>query len=133
MCDGDIDVEAEVLRAIRRSSQSASNSSPTAGQMWCSSPAPTTRPAERFVAGSRRPLDLMPGILIVDEAYGEFSSQPGAVSLAEESPTKLVVTRTVKQGVCLRRQAGVSGRCDPRSRLTTNAKCATRRLMFEGR
>jgi aspartate/methionine/tyrosine aminotransferase len=65
--------------------------------MWCSSPAPTTHPAKRFVAGSRRLLDLVPSILIVDEAYGEFSSQPGAVSLVEEYPNKLVVTRTVSK------------------------------------
>ena len=37
------------------------------------------------------------GILIVDEAYGEFSSQPSAVSLIDEYPTKLVVTRTMSK------------------------------------
>ena len=36
----------------------------------------------------RRLLDVTPGILIVDEAYGEFSSQPSAVSLVEEYPTR---------------------------------------------
>ena len=45
----------------------------------------------------RRLLDVVPGILIVDEAYGEFSSQPSAVSLIEEYPTKLVVTRTMSK------------------------------------
>ena len=45
----------------------------------------------------RRLLDVMPGILIVDEAYGEFSSQPSAVALVEEYPTKLVVTRTMSK------------------------------------
>jgi histidinol-phosphate aminotransferase len=45
----------------------------------------------------RRLLDAVPGILIVDEAYGEFSSQPSAVSLVEEYPTKLVVTRTMSK------------------------------------
>ena len=38
-----------------------------------------------------------PGILIVDEAYGEFSAQPSAVALVEEYPTKLVVSRTMSK------------------------------------
>jgi len=42
-------------------------------------------------------LDAVPGILIVDEAYGEFSSRPSAVALVEEYPTKLVVTRTMSK------------------------------------
>lgn len=42
-------------------------------------------------------LDVAPGIAIVDEAYGEFSSQPSAVSLVEEYPSKLVVTRTMSK------------------------------------
>ena len=37
------------------------------------------------------------GVLIVDEAYGEFSSQPSAVALIDEFPTKLVVTRTMSK------------------------------------
>jgi histidinol-phosphate aminotransferase len=37
------------------------------------------------------------GILILDEAYGEFSSQPSAVKLLDEYPTKLVVTRTMSK------------------------------------
>src|SRR5277367_3129935 len=45
----------------------------------------------------RRLLDATPGILIVDEAYGEFSSRPSAVALVEEHPTKLVVTRTMSK------------------------------------
>ena len=46
----------------------------------------------------RRLLDAMvTGILIVDEAYGEFSSQPSAVQLVDEYPTKLVVTRTMSK------------------------------------
>jgi histidinol-phosphate aminotransferase len=45
----------------------------------------------------RRLLDVTPGILIVDEAYGEFSSQPSAVSLVEEYPTRLVVSRTMSK------------------------------------
>jgi histidinol-phosphate aminotransferase len=43
-------------------------------------------------------LDAMPkGVLILDEAYGEFSSQPSAVNLIDEYPTKLVVTRTMSK------------------------------------
>ncbi|MCV7090318.1 histidinol-phosphate transaminase [Mycobacterium interjectum] len=45
----------------------------------------------------RRLLDVVPGILIVDEAYGEFSSRPSAVALIEEYPTRLVVTRTMSK------------------------------------
>jgi histidinol-phosphate aminotransferase len=45
----------------------------------------------------RQLLDVTPGILIVDEAYGEFSSQRSAVALVAEYPTKLVVTRTMSK------------------------------------
>ncbi|MGH3596927.1 MAG: histidinol-phosphate transaminase, partial [Mycobacterium sp.] len=45
----------------------------------------------------RRLLDVTPGILILDEAYGEFSSRPSAVALVQEYPTKLVVTRTMSK------------------------------------
>ena len=46
----------------------------------------------------RQLLDAMvTGILIVDEAYGEFSSQPSAVQLVDEYLTKLVVTRTMSK------------------------------------
>ncbi|MGH3635418.1 MAG: histidinol-phosphate transaminase [Mycobacterium sp.] len=45
----------------------------------------------------RRLLDVVPGILIVDEAYGEFSSQPSAVQLVAEYPAKLIVTRTMSK------------------------------------
>ncbi len=45
----------------------------------------------------RRLLDVVPGILIVDEAYGEFSSQPSAVTLVAEYPARLVVTRTMSK------------------------------------
>jgi histidinol-phosphate aminotransferase len=37
------------------------------------------------------------GMLIVDEAYGEFSSQLSAVNLIDEFPTRLVVTRTMSK------------------------------------
>jgi histidinol-phosphate aminotransferase len=50
------------------------------------------------LAGLRRLLDAMDsGILILDEAYGEFSSAPSAISLIDEYPTKLAVTRTMSK------------------------------------
>ncbi|MCV7219776.1 histidinol-phosphate transaminase [Mycolicibacterium elephantis] len=43
-------------------------------------------------------LEALPaGVVIVDEAYGEFSSQPSAVHLLEDYPAKLVVTRTMSK------------------------------------
>jgi histidinol-phosphate aminotransferase len=46
----------------------------------------------------RRLLDAMStGVLILDEAYGEFSSQPSAVGLIDEYPSRLVVTRTMSK------------------------------------
>ncbi|WP_375488205.1 histidinol-phosphate transaminase [uncultured Mycobacterium sp.] len=45
----------------------------------------------------RRLLDVTPGILILDEAYGEFSSQRSAAQLVQEYPAKLVVTRTMSK------------------------------------
>ncbi|KUI40326.1 histidinol-phosphate transaminase [Mycobacterium sp. GA-2829] len=46
----------------------------------------------------RRLLDVMTtGVLILDEAYGEFSSQPSGVALIDEYPTKLVVSRTMSK------------------------------------
>ena len=45
----------------------------------------------------RRVLDVAPGIVIVDEAYGEFSSQPSAVGLLAEYPATLVVSRTMSK------------------------------------
>jgi len=37
------------------------------------------------------------GILILDEAYGEFSSEPSAVGLIDAYPTRLIVTRTMSK------------------------------------
>lgn len=37
------------------------------------------------------------GIIIVDEAYGEFSRQPSAVTLIEHYPQRLIVTRTMSK------------------------------------
>jgi histidinol-phosphate aminotransferase len=46
----------------------------------------------------RRLLDAMStGVLILDEAYGEFSSQPSAIGLIDEYPSRLVVTRTMSK------------------------------------
>ncbi|ORB30394.1 histidinol-phosphate transaminase [Mycolicibacterium parafortuitum] len=43
-------------------------------------------------------LDAMTGgVMIVDEAYGEFSSQPSAIALLDAYPTKLVVSRTMSK------------------------------------
>ena len=43
-------------------------------------------------------LDAMTGgVMIVDEAYGEFSSQPSAIALLDEYPAKLVVSRTMSK------------------------------------
>jgi histidinol-phosphate aminotransferase len=50
------------------------------------------------LAELRRLLDAMKaGILILDEAYGEFSSAPSAIGLIEEYPARLVVTRTMSK------------------------------------
>lgn len=45
----------------------------------------------------RRVLDAATGVVIVDEAYGEFSSQPSAVQLIADYPAKLIVTRTMSK------------------------------------
>ena len=38
-----------------------------------------------------------PGLVVVDEAYAEFSSRPSAVRLLEEFPAKLIVSRTMSK------------------------------------
>jgi histidinol-phosphate aminotransferase len=46
----------------------------------------------------RRLLDAMTsGMLIVDEAYGEFSNQRSAIVLLEEYPARLIVSRTMSK------------------------------------
>ncbi|GLB62950.1 histidinol-phosphate aminotransferase [Dietzia sp. NCCP-2495] len=45
----------------------------------------------------RRLLDAAPGIVVVDEAYAEFSPSPSACTLLAEYPTKLVVSRTMSK------------------------------------
>ena len=43
-------------------------------------------------------LDAMAGgVMIVDEAYGEFSSQPSALALIDEDPPRVVVSRTMSK------------------------------------
>ncbi len=37
------------------------------------------------------------GVLIVDEAYGEFSARPSAVALLEQYPHRLIVSRTMSK------------------------------------
>ncbi|MFI7003200.1 histidinol-phosphate transaminase [Nocardia sp. NPDC050175] len=44
-----------------------------------------------------RILEAAPGIVVVDEAYGEFSAQPSAIALIDRFPAKLVVTRTMSK------------------------------------
>ncbi|MBB5851527.1 histidinol-phosphate transaminase [Amycolatopsis umgeniensis] len=45
----------------------------------------------------RELLEAAPGIVVVDEAYAEFSSQPSALELLEEYPAQLVVSRTMSK------------------------------------
>ncbi|MBD8506306.1 histidinol-phosphate transaminase [Hoyosella sp. G463] len=49
------------------------------------------------LAGLRQIVDAAPGIVVVDEAYGEFSAVPSAVGLIDEHPSKLVVSRTMSK------------------------------------
>lgn len=49
------------------------------------------------IADLRRVLDAAPGVVIVDEAYAEFSEAPSAMTLIDEYPAKLVVTRTMSK------------------------------------
>jgi histidinol-phosphate aminotransferase len=45
----------------------------------------------------RQLLEVAPGVVIVDEAYGEFSSQPSAIGLIDEYPAKVIVSRTMSK------------------------------------
>ncbi|MEV0337000.1 histidinol-phosphate transaminase [Nocardia sp. NPDC050717] len=49
------------------------------------------------IAELERLLAAAPGIVVVDEAYGEFSVAPSAITLIDRFPTKLVVTRTMSK------------------------------------
>ncbi len=48
-------------------------------------------------ADLRKILDAAPGMVVVDEAYAEFSSNPSAVRLLADYPAKLVVCRTMSK------------------------------------
>ncbi|KDN19778.1 histidinol-phosphate transaminase [Amycolatopsis rifamycinica] len=45
----------------------------------------------------RQVLDAATGIVVVDEAYAEFSSQPSAVELLADYPSSLIVSRTMSK------------------------------------
>ncbi|MBA0046956.1 histidinol-phosphate transaminase [Mycobacteroides sp. LB1] len=45
----------------------------------------------------RRILDAAPGVVILDEAYAEFSAGPSGIGLIDEYPTKLIVSRTMSK------------------------------------
>ncbi|MPZ81123.1 MAG: histidinol-phosphate transaminase [Actinophytocola sp.] len=47
--------------------------------------------------GLRALIEAAPGLVVVDEAYVEFSSRPSAVRLIEEFPARLVVSRTMSK------------------------------------
>ncbi|WP_168703229.1 histidinol-phosphate transaminase [Gordonia paraffinivorans] len=49
------------------------------------------------LADLRRIVEAAKGIVVVDEAYAEFSSAPSAVELIDEFPTKVVVSRTMSK------------------------------------
>jgi histidinol-phosphate aminotransferase len=50
------------------------------------------------ISDLRQVLDAMTrGVLIVDEAYGEFSSRPSAIALLDEYPARLIVSRTMSK------------------------------------
>lgn len=84
--DFGLDVEAAVATVVDRRPDVVFISSPN-------------NPSGQSVSLSdlRLLLDAVPGILIVDEAYGEFSSRPSAVGLIAEYPNRLVVTRTMSK------------------------------------
>ncbi|MBE9374221.1 histidinol-phosphate transaminase [Saccharopolyspora sp. HNM0983] len=48
-------------------------------------------------AGLRAILQAAPGVVVVDEAYAEFSAQPSAVELIADHPSKLIVSRTMSK------------------------------------
>ena len=49
------------------------------------------------IADIERIIQAAPGIVIVDEAYAEFSPSPSACTLVSEYPQKLVVSRTMSK------------------------------------
>jgi histidinol-phosphate aminotransferase len=49
------------------------------------------------LAELRTLIEATPGLIVVDEAYAEFSSQTSAVTLLAEYPAKLIVSRTMSK------------------------------------
>jgi histidinol-phosphate aminotransferase len=49
------------------------------------------------LADLRELVRAAPALVVVDEAYAEFASQPSAVHLIEEFPAKVIVTRTMSK------------------------------------
>jgi histidinol-phosphate aminotransferase len=49
------------------------------------------------LAELRALIDAAPGVIVIDEAYAEFSEQPSALELLDEFAAKLVVTRTMSK------------------------------------
>ncbi|AKE41521.1 histidinol-phosphate aminotransferase [Corynebacterium kutscheri] len=49
------------------------------------------------LADIRSIIESAPGIVIVDEAYAEFSDSPSAINLIQEYPNKVVVSRTMSK------------------------------------
>jgi len=47
--------------------------------------------------GLRALIEAAPGLIVVDEAYAEFSSRPSAVTLLADYPAKLIVSRTMSK------------------------------------
>ncbi|MEU5850171.1 histidinol-phosphate transaminase [Saccharopolyspora shandongensis] len=45
----------------------------------------------------RAVLDAAPGVVVVDEAYAEFSARPSAIELIREYPAKVIVSRTMSK------------------------------------
>ena len=85
--DFSLDVDA-AISAIRREAPDV---------VFVTSPNNPTGQSIPF-ADLRRLLDAMTvGVLIVDEAYGEFSSRPSAVALLEQYPDRLIVSRTMSK------------------------------------
>ena len=49
------------------------------------------------LAGIRALVMATDGIVVIDEAYAEFSDQPSAITLIDEFPTQVVVSRTMSK------------------------------------
>ena len=68
------------------------------GPTSSSSPAPTTpRDSPWGLDALRALLRVAPGLVVVDEAYAEFSERRSAVELLAEFPASLVVSRTMSK------------------------------------